>query len=115
VRLRRSFSFEAAHHLPRHPGKCRQVHGHSFRLTVTLEGTPEPASGMLLDFAQLKRVVRGEVLERLDHTDLNQLIDNPTAENLCRWIWERLTAALPGLCEIELHETANCSVVYRGE
>ena len=69
---------------------------------------------MAIDFGDLKRIVRAEVVDVLDHTYVNDLIDNPTAEVMAVWIWNRLHDALPGLVEIELHETANCSVVYRG-
>lgn len=112
--MRRRFDFEAAHELPNHPGKCRQLHGHSYRLVVSVDRPVEPNSGMAIDFSDLKQVVRAEVVDRLDHRYLNDLIENPTAEVLARWIWERLSVPLDGLCEIELHETRNCSVVYRG-
>ena len=114
MRVRRRFRFEAAHRLPNHPGKCRQPHGHSYELVVTVDRPVEPASGMAIDFSDLKRVVRGEVVDRLDHRDLNEEMDNPTAELVAVWIWDRLADKLDGLVEVELHETSNCSVVYRG-
>lgn len=114
MRVRRRFDFEAAHRLPDHPGKCRELHGHSFRLVVTVERPVDPASGLAVDFTELKRVVRETVIDRVDHTYLNDVIDNPTAENLVVWIWARLREALPGLVEIELFETERCSVVYAG-
>jgi 6-pyruvoyltetrahydropterin/6-carboxytetrahydropterin synthase len=114
MRVRRRFDFEAAHVLPRHPGKCRALHGHSYRLIVTVERPVDPESGMAMDFGSLKQVVRSEVVDRLDHTHLNDLLENPTAEVVARWIWERLAARLPGLEEVELFETRECSVVHRG-
>jgi len=113
--VRRRFDFEAAHELPGHPGACRNLHGHSYKLVVSVEREINPGSGMAIDFADLKQLVRREVLDRVDHRLLNELLDNPTAEMIAVWIWERLEKALPGLAEIELHETGNCSVVYRGE
>jgi 6-pyruvoyltetrahydropterin/6-carboxytetrahydropterin synthase len=71
-------------------------------------------SGFVIDFGELKRIVSEQVVDVLDHKHVNDVIDNPTAENMTLWIWERLAGALPGLYEIELHETRNCSVVYRG-
>ena len=115
MRVRRRFDFEAAHRLPGHPGKCRDLHGHSYILTVTVERAVEAHSGMAIDFGDLKRVVSSEVVEPLDHKYINDILDNPTAEVMAVWIWNRLAAVLPGLDEIELHETARCSVVYRGE
>ena len=114
MRVRRTFDFEASHQLPRHPGKCRNLHGHSYRLVVTVERPVEPTSGMAIDFGDLKTVVRREALDRLDHVHVNELLENPTAENMAVWIWERLAGPLPGLAEIELWETRSCSVVYRG-
>jgi len=115
VRVRRRFRFEAAHELPLHPGKCRDLHGHSYELIVEVEGAVHPETGMVLDFADLKRIVRDGVVRPLDHKYLNKLIDNPTAERVAIWIWDRLARELPDMVEIELRETENCSVIYRGE
>lgn len=115
MRIRRRFRFEAAHRLPRHPGKCRNLHGHSYCLVVTVERPVDPVTGMGMDFADLKLVVGREVVERLDHRSLNEVIENPTAEEMAVWIWKRLADSLPGLTEVELHETRDASVVYRGE
>ena len=113
--MRRRFDFEAAHELPRHAGRCRKLHGHTYTLEVTVEREVDPSSGMVMDFSDLKRTVGSEVLESLDHSYVNDLIDNPTAEQMAVWIWNRLKEPLPGLVEVELWETRNCSVVYRGE
>lgn len=115
MKIRRRFRFEAAHRLPVHPGKCRELHGHSYELVVAVERPVDPHSGMAIDFSDLKRTVREEVIERVDHRCLNDLLDNPTAELLVRWAWQRLAGKLPGLVELELHETRDCSVIYRGE
>mgnify|MGYP001394820267 CR=1 FL=1 len=115
MRVRRSFEFEAAHRLPGHPGKCRELHGHSYRLVVTVDGRVDAASGMTIDFADLKAAVRREVVALLDHRFVNDVIENPTAEAMAVWIWSRLAPALAGLVEVELFETRSCSVVYRGE
>lgn len=113
--VRRRFDFEAAHELPGHPGACRDMHGHSYKLMVSVEREIDPDSGMAMDFADLKQLVRREVVDHVDHKLLNELLENPTAEMIAVWIWQRLERLLPGLAEIELHETGNCSVVYRGE
>ena len=114
MRVTRRFGFEAAHRLPDHPGKCRELHGHSYRLVVTVERAVDERSGMVIDFGELKQIVRREVIDLVDHKCLNDLIDNPTAELVVVWIWQRLSGALPGLVEIELFETDRCSVVHRG-
>ena len=115
MRVRRAFQFEAAHRLPHHPGKCRELHGHSYRLVVTIVGKIDPGSGMVVDFSDLKQLVKSEVVDTLDHKSVNDVMENPTAEEMAVWIWGRLAARLPGLDEVELHETRDCSVVYRGE
>ena len=115
MRVRRRFDFDAAHLLPDHPGKCRNLHGHAYGLLVTVDLPVDAGTGMAIDFSELKKVVRAEVLERLDHAYVNDLMENPTAERMAVWIWGRLQPVLPGLVEIELHETKDCSVIYRGE
>jgi 6-pyruvoyltetrahydropterin/6-carboxytetrahydropterin synthase len=115
VRVRRRLTFEAAHRLPHHPGKCRELHGHSYVLWVTVERDVDPENGLALDFSDLERTVRHEVVAGVDHRCLNDVLSNPTAEHIAIWIWRRLVEVLPGLVEIELFETENCSVVYRGE
>lgn len=115
MRVRRRFDFEAAHVLPHHPGKCSRLHGHTYVLHVTVNRPVDLGTGLAIDFSELKAVVRREAVDVLDHRYVNDLIENPSAENMAVWIWERLAPALPGLEEVELHETRNCSVVYRGE
>jgi len=115
LKVRRRFDFESAHLLPQHPGKCRNLHGHHYRLEVTVERSVDPDSGLAVDFGELKRIVKQEVVDRLDHRYINDLMENPTAENMAVWIWNRLQPTLAGLEQIELHETRSCSVIYRGE
>jgi 6-pyruvoyltetrahydropterin/6-carboxytetrahydropterin synthase len=110
-----AFDFEAAHKLPHHPGKCRELHGHSYHLVVCVDRPVAKDTGMAIDFSDLKQVVRREVVDRLDHTYVNDRIDNPTAEVMAAWIWNALREPLPGLSEVELWETRSAAVVYRGE
>ena len=114
--LNKQFRFESAHRLPHHAGICANVHGHSYRLRVSVHVEVDPKTGMGCDFAELDEVVQEQVIQPADHRNLNEIMDNPTAENICRWAWERLSATVPGdLVEIELHETDDCSCSYRGE
>lgn len=105
----RSFTFEAAHRLPWHPGRCRNLHGHSYRLEVTVEG-PVDENGVVLDFDDLKAVVQREVVDRYDHTLLNDLLDNPTAELIASDAWKRLEAAGLAPSRLRLWETHTSSV-----
>lgn len=102
--------------LPYHLGKCARDHGHSYRLEVGVRGPLQadgPARGMIEDFDVVRAVVHREVIERLDHTSLNDSIENPTCERIVAWIWERLAPALPGLDELVLWETATSCAVLR--
>ena len=112
--LRKEYWFEAAHFIYNHPGKCRNLHGHSYKLFVSLEGAVAPETGMIIDFDDLSRIVQDQVIQRLDHHFLNDLIPLSTAENIAVWIWEELKPGLPGLCQLELFETADNCVIYRG-
>lgn len=99
-----TFTFEAAHHLPWHPGRCRAVHGHSYRLDVTVGG-PLDERGVVLDFDEVRDVVAREVVGPWDHSDLNAVLDNPTAELLAARAWELLEAAGLPLARLRLWET----------
>jgi 6-pyruvoyltetrahydropterin/6-carboxytetrahydropterin synthase len=119
VQIRKSFRFEAAHVLPHHDGKCSRLHGHSYRLDVTLEGPLQddgPARGMVVDFDVLARVVKAGVVGELDHRSLNDLVPNPTCENVIAWIWARLAPEFPQLVELTLWETTSaCATLRRGD
>ena len=114
MRVKRIFDFEAAHVLPNHPGKCKDLHGHSYRLVVSVDGPLDPKTGMTIDFGDLKKIVIEHALVKLDHTYLNDFIEIPTAEAISVWVWDRLKPQLPGLAEVELWETRTCAAVYRG-
>ena len=114
VELTVEYKFAAAHRLPRYQGKCFNLHGHNYKLAVALRGEPHPDSGLLIDFGDVDKVVQEHVLARCDHANLNDFIENPTAENIAVWIWARLEGKLPGLSEVRLWEIDNASVTYRG-
>ena len=118
MRVFREFRFEAAHRLPDAPPghKCRRLHGHSYRLLVYVDGPINPDTGWVIDFAEIRSIV-DPVIDRLDHHYLNEIegLSKPTAEVITRWIWDRIKPGLPGLCRIELFETAKCGCVYEGE
>jgi 6-pyruvoyltetrahydropterin/6-carboxytetrahydropterin synthase len=70
---------------------------------------------MVVDFDELARTVRSAIIDKLDHTHLNDTIENPTSENIVVWIWRRLSPELPGLAELTLWETANACAVLRAD
>jgi 6-pyruvoyltetrahydropterin/6-carboxytetrahydropterin synthase len=95
------------------------MHGHSYRLEVAVRGpirTQGHDRGMIVDFDEIARIVRENTIAVLDHQTLNDVIENPTAERILLWIWERLEPALPGLDELVLWETSNsCAVLGRSD
>ena len=144
IRLTKEFSFEAAHALDGYDGPCREIHGHSYRLFVTVKGTPlttdsDPKAGMVMDFGALKRIIHEEIIARYDHalvlqrsagTDdlramLAQQFDNlvevdyrPTCENMLADFAERIRARLPqgiSLHALRLHETATSYAEWYAE
>lgn len=115
ITITKEFTFAAAHKLENYVGKCANLHGHEFKLLVTVSGEPDE-SGMILDFKNLKKIVEKNVIEKLDHTYINDMlflaegdeIFNPTAELLGNWIFNHLVKYLPRflkLEEIKLYET----------
>jgi 6-pyruvoyltetrahydropterin/6-carboxytetrahydropterin synthase len=118
ARLTRVFHFEAAQTLPKVPvgHKCAQLHGHSFKIEVSIEGEVNPETGWIYDHAVISAAMR-PLLSQLDHCYLNEVpgMDNPTIELMAAWFWERLREPCPGLCEIVIHETPTARCIYRGE
>lgn len=115
-----TFGFEAAHLLPHVPEghKCRRLHGHSYRVTVTVSGEVDAGAGWVVDFAELAHVWR-PLHQALDHRYLNDIegLQNPTSELLAVWIWERFAAGLDHrttLTAVEVAETCTSRCVYRG-
>lgn len=136
IRLTKSFTFEAAHALDGYDGKCRHIHGHSYRLSVTVKGCPrtdenDPKCGMTLDFGELKRIVNEEIVERFDHSLVVHRADasddewlrplavrfgnvvetpyRPTCENMLADFASRLQARMPlgvMLHSLKMYETA---------
>jgi len=117
IELVKDFRFEAAHWLPNVPEnhKCRRIHGHSFRGEVAVRGELDPATGWVMDFADLKRAV-DPLVDRLDHYLLNEIegLSNPTSEILSIWLWDRLVAVVPKLHRITIEETCTSRCHYFG-
>ncbi len=117
VEIFKTFIFEAAHRLPNVPAghKCARLHGHSFRVEIHARGEVDPYTGWVMDFADIKKAFK-PLYDRLDHYYLNDIegLENPTSENIARWVWTRLKPALPQLCRVVIHETCTSGSVYVG-
>ncbi len=114
----RVFTIEAAHRLPNVPvgHKCARLHGHSFRVELHVSGEVDPHTGWIMDFAEVKRIFQ-PIYERLDHHYLNDIagLENPTSENLARWLWVQVKPQLPLLSKVVVHETCTSGCVYQGD
>ena len=118
MEILKAFTLESAHRLPNVPAghKCARVHGHSFRVEVHVQGPVDPHLGWVMDFADVKAAFE-PLYQQLDHHYLNDVpgLENPTSENLARWIWQRLRPALPQLSAIVVHETCTSGARYTGD
>ncbi len=113
--LVKTFRFEAAHHLPKTPEghKCRRPHGHGYRVDIHVAGEPDE-SGWVVDFGQIKQAVE-PVLGRMDHRYINEIegLENPTAENIAKYIYERIAPAVDGLTAVTVWESDTSRCTYR--
>ena len=113
----KEFTFDSAHFLSKVPvtHKCREIHGHTYKLIIFLEGDLDPELGWLMDFADVKEIME-PVIKTIDHKLLNNIegLENPTCELFAKWIWDRIKPSMPLLCRIELHETPTSGVIYAG-
>lgn len=116
--LIKEFEFDAAHNLVQYHGKCERLHGHTYKLVVKLEGRRD-GEDMIFDFVQLKRLTNEHLIDKFDHQYLNDIIEQPTAENIAIYAWNVLAPLVQRpncrLYEIEVWETKTSGVIYRGD
>ena len=137
IRITKQFNFETAHALYGYDGKCKNIHGHNYKLSVTVVGTPiedksHPKYGMVIDFSDLKKIVKEEIVDPFDHATIfnkntphlelaNILMDNghkivlvdyqPTSEMMVINFAEKISSKLPKniqLFSLKLQETESC-------
>ncbi|KUO95974.1 6-carboxytetrahydropterin synthase QueD [Ferroacidibacillus organovorans] len=117
VTITKEFTFDAAHHLYAYKGKCANLHGHTYRLVVSVSDVLDEI-GLSIDFGDVKALVKTHVVDRLDHTYLNEVLPpmNTTAENMIVWMFEEIERALHAFREtarverLTLYETPTSSV-----
>lgn len=109
--IQKTVEFSAAHHLPLLPEehKCHRVHGHNYRIVVTAESQLLDAEGFVVDFGHISRIVR-----ELDHRDLNDFLENPTAEILAEWLYNKLRSLFPSVDfpRVVVYETEDSWAAY---
>jgi 6-pyruvoyltetrahydropterin/6-carboxytetrahydropterin synthase len=115
-------SFASAHALRNYKGRCENVHGHNWKVRVVIEGEKLDATGMLVDFLDVKSLL-GEILDRIDHQFLNEIppfdVVNPSAENIAEYFYQQLTGKLSEtpvpvrIREVKIWETEIQSATYR--
>lgn len=130
MKISKNFSFEASHMLPKHPGKCSRLHGHSWTGHVTVIGDVNPSTGFVMDYYDLGQIIQKRIFEPFDHRHLGVFHDinlptdpawratgldfnfYPSSENLLRWMVQMLRVDLPNLCEVVLHETCTSAAIW---
>lgn len=114
----KTFTIEVAHRLPNLPAehKCSRLHGHSIVIEIHVTGEVMAKQGWVQDFGEISAAFK-PLFKQLDHYYLNDIegLENPTSENLARWIWPRLKPALSGLSKIVIRETCTSGCIYCGE
>ncbi|NNF33410.1 MAG: 6-carboxytetrahydropterin synthase QueD [Saprospiraceae bacterium] len=118
MQIFKTFTFDSAHFLPNVPDghKCKNIHGHTYHLKVIIEGKLEDRLQWVMDFADLKKVIK-PIIDTVDHQLLNEIpgLENPTCERIGVWIWDQIKPQIPQLKRIELHETPTSGMIYEGE
>lgn len=116
--IKKSFTFEAAHQLMRHDGKCARLHGHSYKMTLYFERESLDQTGssthMVFDFGKISEAVKPFIDEHLDHRFLNETLhtESPTAEFIAQYIFGYFHFTLPYLAAVEIDETCTASAMY---
>jgi len=114
MKIAKEFTFDSAHFLKDYHGKCENLHGHTYKMRVTVEG-PIKKNGLVMDFSEIKRIVNEKVVDKFDHANINDILEHSTVENMCVWAWKQIKREIPKLVEIRIWETATSFAVYDGK
>lgn len=116
MQIFKEFTLDSAHKLPNVPPghKCARLHGHTYHVTLIVEGPVGDQTGWVIDYADVSDAFK-PIHDQLDHAYLNDIegLSNSTCENLAIWIWDRIN--LPGLAQIKIRETCSAGAIYSGE
>ncbi len=119
MKIFRTYIFHAARFIPtleeKHP--CRHMHGHTFNIIVEIEGEINDKTGFVMDFYDIDKIVKSNIIDKIDHKILNEIpgLKNPSSEHLSIWIWDHLINELPLLSKISVSEEHGTGMEYRGK
>lgn len=117
VELKQHFQVESARFLPQldknHP--CAHMHGHSFKIILSFVGDVNPQIGWLIDYHQISQIM-SPILKQIDHRVLNEVpgLENPTSENLAKWIYDQVKSRISFLISVNVSETPFTECIYSG-
>lgn len=115
IEIRKSFEIESARFLPKLPKThpCSKTHGHSFKITLRLQGPIDAKIGWLIDYNDITQIA-APILKKIDHVILNEVdgLKNPTTENITVWLYDKLRTRLPGLVQVIVKETSDTECSY---
>ena len=111
----KEFSFDAAHRLKDVTGKCESLHGHTWKVQITIEGKINE-NGIVYDFTKMKKVLNEKIKSKLDHRFVNDIIEQPTAENIALWIYNEVKNILPNISKIRVYESPEsfATIYFKG-
>tara|TARA_X000001036_G_scaffold60598_1_gene50589 strand:- start:1081 stop:1452 length:372 start_codon:yes stop_codon:yes gene_type:complete len=114
----KKFNIESARSIPNLPKThpCHHIHGHSFKIIISVKGPVNKQNGFVTDFQDIDDAF-SPFKKELDHSYLNNIegLQNPTSENICIWIWDKIQSSLPNIYKIEIKETDSTGCIYKGE
>lgn len=116
--IEKTFTFAASHSLEHHDGHCRKLHGHTYGLKVVVKSETLVESGpkrnMVIDFTEIKTIVKPMLKKYLDHCHLNDTLesDSPTAEFIAKWVYDHLKPLIPQLDSITIQESPSARATY---
>jgi len=115
--IEKDFYFDSAHFLPNVPleHKCRNLHGHTYKITIGIKGDILKEEGWIIDFAEIRKIVE-PIVEKLDHKLLNSIpeLENPTAEIIAKYFFQKIKINLPNLYYVKIQETPTSRFIYYG-
>ena len=114
----KKFNIESARSIPNLPKThpCHHIHGHSFKIIISIKGPVNKENGFVTDFQDIDDAF-SSFKKELDHSYLNDIegLQNPTSENICIWIWDKIQSSLPNIYKIEIKETDSTGCIYKGK